>query len=91
MKDYAKNEWTLDLARDFLKEKLLWQGQICQEWRVGKFNGERARPIKIIMPILHDKYIILSKNKFFMGSHLFIEKEFNCKTTRGKEGENVKG
>ena len=26
VKDYGKNECTLDLARDFLKDKLLWQG-----------------------------------------------------------------
>ena len=25
VKDYGKNECTLDLARDFLKDKFLWQ------------------------------------------------------------------
>lgn len=28
VKDYGKNECTLDLTRDFLKDKLLWSGQI---------------------------------------------------------------
>jgi hypothetical protein len=32
VKDYGKNECTLDLARDFLKDELQWQGQICQAW-----------------------------------------------------------
>jgi hypothetical protein len=27
VKDYGKNECTLDLARDFLKDKLQWQGK----------------------------------------------------------------
>jgi hypothetical protein len=61
VKYYGKNECTLDLARDFLKDKLQWQGQICQAWRVGKPNGERARPIKVIMSNLCDKEIILSR------------------------------
>ena len=73
VKDYEKNECTLDLTRDFLKDKLQWQGQICQAWRVGKLNGERARPIKVIMPSLCDKDIILSKKHLLRGSRFFLE------------------
>ena len=69
----------LDLARDFLKDKLLWQGQICQAWRVGKFNGERAKPIKVVMPSLHDKYIILSKKHLLRGSHFFLKEDLTVK------------
>ena len=79
VKDYRKNECTLDLAKDFLKDELLWQGQICQAWRVGKFNGERARPIKFIMPRLCDKYIILRKKNLLRGSHLFLEADLTVR------------
>lgn len=79
VKDYGKNECTLDLARDFLKDKLLWQGQICQVWRVGKFNGERARPIKVIMPSLRDKYIILYKKHLLRGSRFFLEEDITVR------------
>ena len=90
MKDYGKNECTLDLARDFLKDKLQWQGQICQAWRVGKPNGERARPIKVIMSNLCDKEIILSRKQFLRGSRFFSRRRLNCKTIRGKEGRDDK-
>ena len=86
----GKNEFTLDLARDFLKDKLQWQGQICQAWRVVKLNGERATPIKVIMPNLRDKDIILSKKHLLRGSRVFSRRRFNCKTTRGKKGRNDK-
>ena len=75
VKDYGKNECTLDLARDFLKDKLQWQGKIFQAWRVGKFNGERVRPI--ILPSLHDKDIILSKKQLLRGSRFFLEEDLN--------------
>lgn len=39
--DYGKNESTLNLTRDFLKEKLHWRWKICQERRVGKICEER--------------------------------------------------
>jgi len=79
VKNYGKNECTLDFAREFLKNKLLWQGQICQAWRVGKFNGERAGPIKVIMPSLHDKYIIVSKKHLLRGSCFFLEVDFTVR------------
>lgn len=41
IRDYGKNESTLNLTRDFLKEKLHWKGQICQERRVGRICEER--------------------------------------------------
>jgi hypothetical protein len=47
VREYGKNECTLDLASEFLKDKLLWQGRICQAWRVGKPSDERYRPIKV--------------------------------------------
>jgi hypothetical protein len=90
VKDYGKNECTLDLARDFLKDKLQWQGQICQAWRVGKPNGERARPIKVIMSNLCDKEIILSRTEgkeiILEGFSVFSRRRLDCKTIGGKEG-----
>jgi hypothetical protein len=35
VREYGKNECTLDLASEFLKDELLWQGRIFQAWRVG--------------------------------------------------------
>ena len=90
MKDYGKNECTLDFARDFLKDKLLWQGQICQAWRVGKFNRERARPIKVIMPSLHDKYIILSKKHLLRGSWFFLEEDLTVTQQEERREEILK-
>jgi len=90
VKDYGKNECTLDLARDFLKDKLLWQGQICQAWRVGKFNGERARPIKVIMPSLCDTYIILSKKHLLRGSRFFLEEDLTVKQQEERREEILK-
>jgi hypothetical protein len=29
VREYGKNERTLDLTSEFLKDKLLWQGRIC--------------------------------------------------------------
>ena len=62
-----------------MKDKLQWQGQVYQTWRVGKLNGERARPIKVIMPRLCDKYIILSKKQLLRGSHFFLEEDLTVR------------
>jgi hypothetical protein len=90
VKDYGKNECTLDLPRDFLKDKLQWQGQICQTWRVGKPNGERSRPIKVIMPNLHDKDIILSKKQFLRGSRFFLEEDLTARQQEERRDEMTK-
>jgi hypothetical protein len=90
VKDYGKNECTLDLARDFLKDKLQWQGQICQAWRVGKPNGERARPIKVIMPNLCDKEIILSRKQFLRGSRFFLEEDLTVRQQEERRDEMTK-
>jgi hypothetical protein len=90
VKDYGKNECTLDLARDFLKDKLQWQGQICQAWRVGKPNSERARPIKVIMPNLRDKDIILSRKQFLRGSRFFLEEDLTVRQQEERRGEITK-
>ena len=81
----------LTFARDFLKDKLLWKGQICQVWRLGKFNGERARPIKVIIPSLRDKYIILSKKHLLRGSRFFLEEDLTVKQHEERRGWNFKG
>ena len=73
VRDYGENEGTLDLARDFLRDKMLWQGRICQAWRVGKHSDERATPIKVTMSSTHDKQILLSKKQLLRGSHFFLE------------------
>ena len=75
MRDYGKNEWTLELASDFLKDKLHWKGQIFQAWRVGKPSDERARPIKVIMESARDKQTLLIKKHLLKGSRFFPEKD----------------
>ena len=90
MKDYGKNECTLDLARDFLKDKLQWQGKICQAWKVGKSNGERSRPIKVIMPNLRDKDIILSRKHFLRGSWFFLEEDLTVRRQEERRDEMTK-
>jgi hypothetical protein len=90
VKDYGKNECTLDLARDILKDKLQWQGQICQLWRVGKPNSERARPIKVIMPILRGKDIILSRKQFLRGSRFFLEEDLTVRQQEERTDEMTK-
>jgi hypothetical protein len=90
VEDYGKNECTLDLARDFLKDKLQWQGKICQAWKVGKPNGERSRPIKVIMPNLCDKYIILSRKQFLRGSWFFLEEYLTVRQQEERRDEMKK-
>jgi hypothetical protein len=90
VKDYGKNECTLDLARDFLKDKLQWQGQIYQAWRVGKPNGERVRPIKFIMPNLRDKDIILSRKQFLRSSRFFLEEYLTVRQQEERRDEMTK-
>ena len=90
VKEYGKNEYTLDLARDFLKDKLQWQGQVCQAWRVGKLNGERARPIKVILANLHDKEIILRKKQLLRGSRFFIEEDLTVRQQEERRDEMTK-
>jgi hypothetical protein len=90
VKDYGKNECTLDLARDFLKDKLQWQGKICQAWKVGKPNGERSKPIKVIMPNLCDKDIILSRKQFLRGSWFFLEEDLTVRRQKERRDEMTK-
>ena len=75
MREYGKNECTPELASDFLKDKLNWQGQIFQAWRVGKPGDERARPIKVIMESARDKQTILIKKHLLKGSRFFLEED----------------
>jgi hypothetical protein len=79
VKQCGKNECTLDLTSEFLKDKLFWQGQICQAWRVGKPSGERARPIKVIMSSIRNKQIILGKKQLLRGSRLFLDKDLTIR------------
>jgi hypothetical protein len=90
VKDYGKNECTLDLERDCLKDKLQWKRQICQAWRVGKPNGERARPIKVIMANLRDKDIIISRKKFLRGSQFFLEEDLTIRQQEERRDEMTK-
>jgi len=75
VREYGKNECTPELASDFLKDKLNWQGQICQAWRVGKPSDERARPIKVIMESARDKQTLLIKKHLLKGSRFFLEED----------------
>jgi hypothetical protein len=79
VKDYGKNECTLDLASDVLKDTLLWQGRICQVWRVGKPGNERARPIKVIMSSTRDKQILLGKKQLLRGSRFFLDEDLTIR------------
>lgn len=73
VRDYVKNKHTLDLAREFLRDKLLWQGQIYQAWRIGKLYDEKNRPIKIILSSVRDKQNLLSKKQLLRGSRFFLD------------------
>ena len=75
MREYGKNECTPELAIDFLKDKLNWQGQICQAWRVGKPSDERAKPIKVIMASTRDQQTLLAKKHLLKGSRFFLEED----------------
>jgi hypothetical protein len=79
VREYRKNERTLDLTSEFLKDKLLWQGRICQAWRVGKPSGERARLIKVIMSSIRDKRILLGKKQLLRGSHFFLDEDLTIR------------
>lgn len=90
MKDYGKNECTLDFAREFLKDKLQCQGKMCQAGRVSKLSGERARPIKVIMPSVLDKHIILSKKHLLKGSWFFLEEYLTIRQQEERRNEMTK-
>jgi hypothetical protein len=79
VREYGKNECTLDIASEFFKDKLLWQGRICQAWRVGKPSGERDRPIKVIMSSIHDKQILLGKKQLLRGSRFFLDEDLTIR------------
>jgi hypothetical protein len=79
LREYVKKECTLDLASEFFKHKLFWQGRIFQAWRVGKPNDERDRPIKFIMSIIRDKQVLLSKKKLLRGSFIFLDEDFTIR------------
>ena len=90
MRDYGENEGTLDFARDFLRDKMLWQGRICQAWRVGKPSDERARPMKVIMSSTRDKQILLSKKQLLRGSHFFLEEDLTIRKQQERREEMSK-
>jgi hypothetical protein len=90
VRDYGKNECTLDLASDFLKDKLLWQGRICQAWRVGKPSDERARPIKVIMSSTRDKQILLGKKQLLRGSRFFLDEDLTIRQQEERREEMSK-
>jgi hypothetical protein len=90
VRDYGKNECTLDLASDFLKDKLLWQGQIFQAWRVGKPSDEIVRPIKVIMSSTHDKQILLGKKQLLRGSLFFLDEDLTIRNQEERREEMSK-
>jgi hypothetical protein len=79
VREYGKNECTLDLVSEFLKDKFLWQGRIFQSWRVGKPSGEISRPIKVIMLSIRDKKILLGKKQLLGGSHFFLDEDLTIR------------
>lgn len=85
--DHGKNESTLNLTRDFLKEKLHWRGQICQARRVGKICKRRPLPIKVIMASVQDKHYLLSKKKLLKGLHLFLDEDLTSKPQEERREE----
>jgi hypothetical protein len=90
MREYGKKECTLDLASEFLKDKLLWQGRICQAWRVGKPSDERARPIKFIMSSIRDKQVLLGKKKILRGSRFFLDEDLTIRQQEERKEEMSK-
>lgn len=92
IRDYGKIESTLNLTRDFLKEKLHWKGQICQERRAGKICEERPRPIKVTMVSVQDKHHILGKKRLLKGSHFFLDGDLTNKhqEERREEVEKIR-
>jgi hypothetical protein len=90
VREYGKNECTLDLASEFLKDKLLWQGRICQAWRVGKPSGERVRPIKVIMSSIRDKKILLGKKQLLRGSLFFLDEDLTIRQQEERREEMSK-
>ena len=87
MREYGKKKCTLNLASEFLKDKLLWQGRICQAWRVGKPSGERARPIKVIMSSIHDKQTLLGKKQLLRGSSFFLDEDLTIRQQEERREE----
>jgi hypothetical protein len=85
-----KNECTLNLASEFLKDNLLWQGRICQAWRVGKPSDERARPIKVIMSRRHEKQVLLGKKQLLRGSRFFLDKGLTIRQQEERREEMSK-
>jgi hypothetical protein len=79
VREYGKNECTLDLTSEILKDKLLWQGRIFQAWRVGNPSGERARPIKVIMSSIRDNQILLGKKQLLRGSRFFLDEDLTIR------------
>jgi hypothetical protein len=90
VREYGKIEHTLDFTSEFLKDKLLWQGRICQTWRVGKPSGERDRPIKVIMSSIRDKQILLGKKQLLRGSFFFLDEDLTIRQQEERREELLK-
>lgn len=78
IRDYGKNESTLNLTRYFLKEKLHWKGKIYQARKVWKICEERPQPIKVTMASVQDKHQQLGK-KLLKSSHFFLDEDLTNK------------
>ena len=87
VREYGKNKRTLDLTSEFLKDKLLWQGRICQAWRACNPSGERSRPIKFIMSSIRDKQVILGKKQLLRGSHFFLDENLTIRQQEERREE----
>jgi hypothetical protein len=79
VREYGKKKCTLNLSSEFLKDKLLWQGRICQAWRVGKPSDKRAKPIKVIMSSIRDKQVLLGKKQLLRGSRFFLDEDLTIR------------
>ena len=75
------------MAREFLKEKLHWKGEIFQARRVGKICEERPRPIKVTMETVQDKHQLLRKKKLLKGSHFFLDEDLTIKQQEERREE----
>lgn len=90
VKEYGRGEHNLDLARDFLRDMVAWQGQICQAWRVGKFCDEKTRPIKVIMSSICDRQGVLSKKQLLRGSLFFLDEDLTVRQQEERKEEMEK-
>ena len=57
---------------------------------MGKPSGERDRPIKVIMSIIHDKQILLGNKQLLRGSLFFLDEDLTIRQQEERKEELLK-